>query len=806
MMGRIELFFRRWRRRISRSEWAIRLLGLPVSEGTGTEPGLVLIQIDGLSRRQMERAMERGRLPLLKRLRQREQYETRTFYPGLPSSTPAVQGELHYGERCAVPSFSFFDPATRRVFTMLTPEFAKEIETKLAKRGEGLLRGGSSWSNMYRGGASDEESHFCSASMGVRDLFRSRPLVRLITFPAFHAASLVKIVALLAVEIGLAIRDLCHGVAHGESFPQELITVFKRVFICIGLRELLSIGVKIDVARGLPIIHVNFLGYDEQAHRRGPASAYAHWCLAGIDRAIKTIHRAAQRSARRDYQVWVFSDHGQEATRPYEEIGSAGLENAVISAISAREGADREDTPGPVPTERPARSRITGERGAAHGFTEWLQAEVLSLFEEKPFTVTALGPVGHIYFKEIPDLDGKRRLAEALVHNGSIPGVLIGDDAGTVELIHPDGRVSVDVARPPDFLKGPEWLRSELAVDLARLCRHEFSGDLVLLGLVRGRKPVSFVNERGAHGGVGPEETRGFALLPAKTRLPEHVEDVLRPADLREAALHFLKRGAGIPARTLAKPHPSARPLRVMTYNIHGCLGMDGRISPRRVARVIDRYHPDLVALQEVDLGRARSHGHDQARLIADELGMHREFCPTVVENGEQYGNALLSAYPVEVMRKDILASGGQPPGIQPRGALWVRLHLGRRRLNLINTHFGLRRSERCAQATDIVGDGWLGAVGKDEPVILCGDFNMFPKSLPYRTLTARLRDVQGSIPEFTPRKTFSSIRPMVRIDHIFVSPHFLPVGVIVPRNHLTRVASDHLPLVADLNFYEEES
>ena len=88
MIDRVEHFFRRLRRRLSRSEWLIPLLGLAVSEGTAEEPGLVLIQIDGLSRKQMERAMERGRLPFLRRLIQREHYDTRTFYSGLPASTP----------------------------------------------------------------------------------------------------------------------------------------------------------------------------------------------------------------------------------------------------------------------------------------------------------------------------------------------------------------------------------------------------------------------------------------------------------------------------------------------------------------------------------------------------------------------------------------------------------------------------------------------------------------------------------------------------------------------------------------------
>ena len=85
MFAKIEAFLHRTRRRLSRSEWAIRHLGLTPAEGTAEAPGLLLIQIDGFARSQLERALESGRMPFLARLREREGYELRTFYPGLPN-------------------------------------------------------------------------------------------------------------------------------------------------------------------------------------------------------------------------------------------------------------------------------------------------------------------------------------------------------------------------------------------------------------------------------------------------------------------------------------------------------------------------------------------------------------------------------------------------------------------------------------------------------------------------------------------------------------------------------------------------
>ena len=94
MIYRLEALLRKMRRRVSRSEWLIALLRLPKSKETETAPGLVLIQIDGLSHRQFGRALDNGKMPFLNRLLRREGYGLHTLYSGLPSSTPSVQAEL----------------------------------------------------------------------------------------------------------------------------------------------------------------------------------------------------------------------------------------------------------------------------------------------------------------------------------------------------------------------------------------------------------------------------------------------------------------------------------------------------------------------------------------------------------------------------------------------------------------------------------------------------------------------------------------------------------------------------------------
>lgn len=235
-----------------------------------------------------------------------------------------------------------------------------------------------------------------------------------------------------------------------------------------------------------------------------------------------------------------------------------------------------------------------------------------------------------------------------------------------------------------------------------------------------------------------------------------------------------------------------------MSYNVHGCAGMDGRTSPRRVARVIRGEMPDIVALQEVDLGRRRSRAEDQAAMIAGELGFHAAFCPTITRGEEHYGHALLSRHPIEVVRRGRLPHDPRSWWQEPRSAMWVRVRVGGQLVNVITTHLGLGPRERVLQVRALLGPEWIGSIPTEEPVVLCGDFNALPGSAPYRIVAEKLHDAQARSPGFRPAATFSSLQPLLRLDHIFTSAHFERRRVAVVRTAFSRVASDHLPLVAD--------
>jgi endonuclease/exonuclease/phosphatase family metal-dependent hydrolase len=237
-----------------------------------------------------------------------------------------------------------------------------------------------------------------------------------------------------------------------------------------------------------------------------------------------------------------------------------------------------------------------------------------------------------------------------------------------------------------------------------------------------------------------------------------------------------------------------------MTYNIHSCVGLDGKIRPERVARVINHFDPDIIAVQEVDCHRLRSRGLDQAQLIADHLRMTHVFHAMFEEQLERYGIALFSRHPFTTIRADFLTQADPRLFREARGAIWVKVEPeGGKPFHFINTHFGLGRAERLRQAEELLGERWLGSVLPDEPVIVAGDFNSSPRSRALRVLRQRFRDVQLAAPGHVPVPTFSSLCPVVRIDHVFVSEHFTVEGVDRPLSPVARIASDHLPLCAEL-------
>lgn len=237
---------------------------------------------------------------------------------------------------------------------------------------------------------------------------------------------------------------------------------------------------------------------------------------------------------------------------------------------------------------------------------------------------------------------------------------------------------------------------------------------------------------------------------------------------------------------------------RLLTYNVHRCVGGDRRLDVARVVAVIAEQEPDIVCLQELDVGRARTGMVDQAQSIADGLEMSVHFHAAMKIEAEEYGDAILTRWPERLMRAGALPSIRGIPGLEPRGAVWAAIDISGATVNVINTHLGLVPREQRLQAAALVGKDWLGHPDCTGPTILTGDFNATSITRPYQTLARHFADCQRQLAVRPTVKTFPANFPAIRIDHAFVSPHIKVTRVHAPMSPLARVASDHLPLVID--------
>jgi endonuclease/exonuclease/phosphatase family metal-dependent hydrolase len=237
--------------------------------------------------------------------------------------------------------------------------------------------------------------------------------------------------------------------------------------------------------------------------------------------------------------------------------------------------------------------------------------------------------------------------------------------------------------------------------------------------------------------------------------------------------------------------------LRVATYNVRGCVGVDRRRSETRIAEVIASLRADIVGLQEIDRGRARSAGLDQAAAIAEQLGWHFVFHPAMQRAEEQYGNAIVSRFPLRLERVCALVGRGAWYCRETRAALWAEAETSVGTVHVINTHFGLGPAERLRQAEQLASEDWIGAAPDHLPLVLLGDFNNLPRGPAYRALTSRLRDTRMLLSART--RTFPTPFPLAAVDHIFINAALHPVALQVHRTPLARIASDHYPLVAEL-------
>jgi endonuclease/exonuclease/phosphatase family metal-dependent hydrolase len=237
------------------------------------------------------------------------------------------------------------------------------------------------------------------------------------------------------------------------------------------------------------------------------------------------------------------------------------------------------------------------------------------------------------------------------------------------------------------------------------------------------------------------------------------------------------------PARAQA-----VRQFTVATYNVHSCVGLDRRCDPHRVAEVINNLDADIVALQEVD---SRDRPLDQFEYLAKATGLEPIPGQNIVTHRGSFGNVLMSRWPVtDVKRLDISVDRREP-----RGVIAAEIAAGAHRLSVVATHLGVSLRERRRQVPPLMELIETVLESRPDGLVLLGDLNEWRRS--GGTLTP-VAELLRPLPALA---TFPSWRPILPLDRIFVAGRIRAHSAEAPRSRLARIASDHLPVRAEIEW-----
>ncbi|UPK76669.1 alkaline phosphatase family protein [Nocardioidaceae bacterium SCSIO 66511] len=508
-------------------------------------PGLLIIQLDGVSAPLLRQAVTGGTMPNVSRWLRSGSHELRDWHTGLPATTPAGQAVLLHGDTQHIPSFRWYDKETGKILVANRPGDAAEIEKRISD-GRGLLADdGVSVSNLFSGDAPTRlltmsDARLPSAKHGVAAYAVARSGL---------ARSLVVFAGEVITEWYQGrrqrLRDVQPRVRRGGVF------VLLRGVTTVILRDLNVSIVAEQMAHGAPTIYVDFVDYDEVAHHAGPSRPEAVRTLDGLDHVIGLFERIAHEVDRR-YEIVLVSDHGQAQGATFRQMSGATLDETVATLVASASSDAREHTP--AEPWGPANVLLTGAArsddivgGATRGLMRTkvepthapgdVQVDLgrtkqpQATRESPDVVVVVSGSLSHLYLADVPGrvdrVDIERRhpaLIEGLARHPYVGAVIVRDGDDLVVLGSDGWRVLVDGATIGGEGVDPLAVYGDRAAgDLLALDQRAHVGDLVLLGR---HDPslgdvAAFEELVGSHGGLGGDQTSALLIHPTEMRVPE---------------------------------------------------------------------------------------------------------------------------------------------------------------------------------------------------------------------------------------------------------------------------------------------
>ncbi len=226
--------------------------------------------------------------------------------------------------------------------------------------------------------------------------------------------------------------------------------------------------------------------------------------------------------------------------------------------------------------------------------------------------------------------------------------------------------------------------------------------------------------------------------------------------------------------------------LRIATYNVHKCRGLDYRVRPARILKVIQEIDADVFTVQEVFA--------KQVNYLSEHLRMPQVFGSARQSGGHDYGNAVFSRYPILQSHNYDLSVDRR----ESRRCLRVDIQLPEDKgVHLFAVHLGTSFFERRHQAVKLVSDEILGEAELKNPRVLIGDFNEWTRGLVTQTLSRHMRSAD-LVQHLGRTRTYPGVIPFLHLDHIYYDEPLQLVNMHLHRTPASLIASDHLPLVGD--------
>ena len=490
--------------------------------------GLLVVQLDGVSREVVERALVAGQAPNLDRWLATS-HRLHSWWSTVPSTTPASMAGFLHGDDEQVAAFRWWDRGEGRLLATSKPADSRLIEERFAP-GHGLLRdGGAAVSTTYTGGAA--ESYLTmSQAVSTRRLGSGADYVTFFARPFLFLSSLLLTFGEMVKELYQGRRQRVRGVE--PRIPRTGAYVLLRGVTNVLLRRLNLSVVAEQMSRGRPVVYVDFVDYDEIAHHAGPERPESMDAVEGLDTVLGHLQHVAS-SVETAYELVVVSDHGQSLGQTFEQLTGQSLADRLAELMRTGDVDRVESTAGEEwgPVNALVSSVLSPRRGRSDAPV--LGPDRKQVSDGLPeLAVTGGGNLGMVWFPRLasrPDVD-----AVSDAWPNLLPGLLSTTGVGLVMVLGPAGSPLVfgpqgvrDLAG--GILEGEDPLigyPSRAAADLARLGGLPHCGDLVLFSTVDASGRIhAFEDQVGSHGGIGGPQNHAILIHPRNWDLDDDLLD-----------------------------------------------------------------------------------------------------------------------------------------------------------------------------------------------------------------------------------------------------------------------------------------